>query len=149
MKERLKALCRDEGVPYGLVVERFETGGGGRGGRFGRGQFGGGRRGAGGDPAERSDLPDCLTFRRIYLDGHEEVVRGGRIVGVTARTLRNVVAAGTDRNVMTRRLTGSGPAAVTLVVPSVLVSGLDVRPAEGNGEKPPLISQPTSLASRG
>src|SRR5205823_4853084 len=105
LKERLRTVCRDEGVPYGLIVERFETSGGRGGGRFGRGRFG--PRGGGGDPgADRSDLPDCLGFRKIYPDGKEELVRGGRVAGVTARTLRNIVAAGTDRNTITRRLTG-------------------------------------------
>jgi TldD protein len=145
-KERLKTLCKDEGLPYGLVVERFEAGGGGRGGgRFGRGGFGRGR--GGGDPADRSDLPDALAFVKVSADGHEETVRGGRLAGVTARALRSVVAAGSDRNVLTRRLAGFGPAAVTIVAPSVLVTGLDVRPAEGGGEKPPLLPRPRGGAT--
>jgi len=150
LKERLKALCRDENLPYGLLVERLDNSGGGRGGGGFRRGFGGRRgRGFGGPPADsadRSDLPDALCFRKIYLDGHEEVVRGGRIAGVTARTLRTVAAAGTDRNAETRRLSGFGLAAVTIVAPSVLVPALDVRPAEGGAEKAPLIPRPSLAA---
>jgi hypothetical protein len=58
------------------------------------------------------------------------------------RALRSVAAAGTDRNVLTRRLAGFGPSAVTLVAPSVIVSGLEVRAAEEGGEKPPLLPRP-------
>lgn len=144
LKERLKAACREEGLPYGLIVERFEPGGPRGGARvgFGRGPFGRGR-GMGESAPDRTDLPDPIGFRKVYADGHEEVVRGGRIAGVTARALRNISAAGADRNVLTRRLAGPGPAAVTLVAPSILVTGLDVRPAEGSSEKPPLISRPS------
>jgi TldD protein len=141
LKERLKALCREEGLPYGLLVERFEAvGAGPRGGGFGRGRFGRGPGGA--DPGERSDLPDSIGLRKVHVDGKEEVLRGGRFRGVTVRTLRSVVAAGTDRNAMTRRLAGAGPDAVTLVVPSVLVAGLDVLPTEGGAEKPRFIPRP-------
>jgi TldD protein len=144
LKERLKALCRDENLPYGLLVERFEAFGRGGGPGFGRG-FGRRGRGFGGaaqDPGDRSDLPDALGFRKIYADGHEEVVRGGRIVGVTARTLRSIAAAGTDRNATTRRLAGFGLSAVTIVAPSLLVPALDVRAPEGGGEQAPLIPRP-------
>jgi predicted Zn-dependent protease len=144
LKERLKALCRDEGLAYGLLVERFEAGGAGpRGGGFGRGRFGRG----GGDVGERSDLPEPLGFRKVYVDGKEEVLRGGRFRGVTVRTLRSVAAAGADRNVATRRLSGGGPDAVTLVAPSVLVTGLDVLPNEGGAQKPPLLPRPTVVAA--
>jgi predicted Zn-dependent protease len=149
MIERLKALCREENLPYGLVVERFETGGGGGarfGGRFGGGRGRGGPRGGGGQQMEPSELPDTLAFRKVYVDGREEVVRGGRLVGVVSRTLRNIAAAGSDRNVVTRRLGGSGTSAVTIVAPSVLVNGLDVRPAEVSPEKPPLIPRPSATA---
>src|SRR5262249_28818056 len=117
LKERLKALCREENMPYGLLVERFEAagGGGGPGCRRGFGRRGRGFGGPAQDPADRSDLPDALGFRKIYADGREEVVRGGRIAGVTARTLRSIAAGGTDRNATTRRLTGFGLAAVTIV----------------------------------
>jgi TldD protein len=143
LKPRLQAACKEEGLPYGLIVERFEAGGPGGGPRFGRGRFGRGPGGFGQGQTEPSDLPDPLGFRKVYPDGHEEMVRGGRIVSVTARTLRNIAAAGTDRNVLTRRLSGLGPAAMTVVAPSVLVTGLDVRPEEGGSEKPPLLGPPS------
>jgi TldD protein len=141
LKERLKALCKEDGLEYGLMLERFDTspGGGRRGGFGGRG-FGG--RGA--PPQDRSDLPPALGFRKIYADGHEELLRGGRIVGVTARTLRNIAAAGTDRNAATRRLSPLGASAVTVVAPSIVVTGLDVRPDDSGAEKPPLIPRPTA-----
>jgi predicted Zn-dependent protease len=145
MVERLKALCKEENLPYGLVVDRFEADGRGGGPRFG-GRFGGGRgrggpRGQAAQPTESSELPDTLMFRKVYTDGREEIVRGGRLVGAVTRTLRNIAAAGSDRNVVTRRLAGSA-SAVTIVAPSVLVTGLDVRPDEPTPEKPPLIPPP-------
>jgi hypothetical protein len=145
LKERLRALCREEGVPYGLVIERFDLSGGGL--RRAPGGPGGRGRGFGGPPAaERSELPDALAFRKLYVDGREEIVRGGRVMGVTARTLRSIAAAGTDRNAATRRLAG-GPAAVTIVAPSIIVTGLDVRPTPSVGERAPLIPRPTLAAN--
>ena len=76
------------------------------------------------------------------MDGQEELVRGGQFTAVTPRALRSVAAAGTDHNVLTRRLAGFGPSAITLVAPSVIVSGLEVRGAEEGGEKPPLLPRP-------
>lgn len=143
LKERLKALCRQEGLEYGLIVERFEAGGGGGAPRFTGGFGRGGFRGRGGSPPpEPSELPDALAFRKLYLDGREEVVRGGRLVGATTRTLRTIAAASSEVHVVTRRLGGIGTAAVTLCVPSVLVEALDVRPAETTPEKPPLLPRP-------
>ena len=145
LKERLIALCKEERLPYGLIVERL-SGAVGGGGRFGRGRGGpGGRRGRGfaGAPEDRSDLPDAISFRKVYADGREEIVRGGRFAAVTSRALRAVAAAGTDRNAVTRRLAGAGPAAVTVVAPSVLMRDVEVRADERDGtERPPLIPQP-------
>jgi hypothetical protein len=140
LKQKLEALCKDEGLPYGLIVERFGAAPGGGGPRRG---FGGRGRGFGGSPADASDLPDPIAFRKLYLDGHEEVVRGGRIAGVTAHALRSIVAAGADRNMTTRRLGGLGAACVTVVAPSAIVTQLDVRPVEEGGEKAPLIARPS------
>jgi predicted Zn-dependent protease len=145
LKERLVALCKDEKLPYGLIVERL-TGATAGPARFGRGGGGpGGRRGRGfgAAPEERSDLPDAIGFRKIYPDGREEVIRGGRFAGVTARALRGIAATGADRNVLTRRLAGTGPAAVTIVAPSVLLRDVEVRATNQEGvERPPLLPQP-------
>jgi predicted Zn-dependent protease len=143
LKERLQSLCKEEGLEYGLLLEQFDNSPGGGGGR--RGGVGGRGFGGGGAPQqERSDLPPALGFRKIYADGREEVLRGGRIVGVTARTLRNIAATGADRNAATRRLSPLGASAVTVVAPSIVVTGLDVRPADSSAEKPPLIPRPTA-----
>jgi predicted Zn-dependent protease len=147
LKARLRELCREEGLTFGLLVERFDLSGGG--GTFRRAGGGRGRGfGGGGAPADRSDLPEVLMFRKVYVDGREELVRGGRLPGVTARTLRDVTAAGTDRSATTFRLSGLGPSAVTIVGPSLIVTRLDVRPAEAAADKPPLIPRP-SLTARG
>src|SRR5207249_3607432 len=144
LKERLKAVCREEGAPFGLIVERLDTSPAAGGGGFGRGfgRRGGGFGGFGPPAADRSDLPNAIAFRKLFPDGHEEVVRGGRFVGVTSRALRNVAAAGADRNAASRRLGGMGTSAVTVVAPSVIVTQLDVRPEEGTAEKPPLLARP-------
>jgi hypothetical protein len=142
LKERLLALCREERLPYGLIAERLGTAAGGGGPRFARGQ---GRRGRGfaAPPEERSDLPDAIAFRKVYADGREEVIRGGRFAGLTARALRGIAAAGSDRNTLTRRLGGPGPAAVTVVAPSILLRDVEVRVmVGGSGEGPPLLTRP-------
>jgi len=81
---------------------------------------------------------------RIYVSGHSS---GGHLAGVTAHTLRSIVAAGADRNVTTRRLSGMGAACVSVVAPSVIVTQLDLRPTEGGGEKAPLIPRPKLSAN--
>src|SRR5262249_41410575 len=68
LKEKLKTLAKEEGLQYGLLVERLEAGArpggfGGFGG-FRRGPGGPGGRGrgfgGGGAPGDASDLPDPI-----------------------------------------------------------------------------------------
>lgn len=151
--------CREERLPYCLVVREMDNpavsllrqdefsellasyaGGAGTGDR----------------------LP--LVVYRVFPDtGREEIVRGGRIIGLTARTLRNLAGIGNDPfvyNYMQSQVpTFSGtalgafssaqsglPAAV--VAPSLLFDELEVRGARGEPKRLPLVPAPPLTAAK-
>lgn len=87
---------------------------------------------------------------RRYADGHEEPVRGLALTGLDVRDLRDIVAAGTAHT-QTRLVfpPGSGRwdarrLPVTLTVPSVVLSEVELRPASDNPEQPPPVGPPVA-----
>jgi TldD protein len=99
-----------------------------------------------------------LLIYRVYVsDGHEELVRGGHIEGLTLRTLRNMVAAGSDSSVFTFMQNPAGGFAGTalgsfgsiqggipsaIVTPSLLLDEVDVRGFHGEPRRLPLVPAP-------
>ena len=99
-------------------------------------------------------LPPPMEVVRRYADGQEEPVRGLGFVGVDRRALRDIVAAAglhTDTLLVAPPDRGSrGPTfglAVTLTVPTVMLSEVELSPAGGNAEKPPPNGSPLAGAA--
>lgn len=106
-----------------------------------------------------------LVVYKVYVaDGHEELVRGARISGFTARSLRNIEGIGNDDfvyNYMQNQTAGvsgtalaafsnaqSGmPAAV--VAPSLLFEEVEVRGARGEPKRPPVVPEPPVMTAKG
>ena len=72
---------------------------------------------------------------RLYPDGHEELVRGVRLRGVNARSLKDILAAGNDTNTLNYLENdvpfallgaGGGTAEVAVVAPSLLIDDLEL-----------------------
>jgi TldD protein len=103
-----------------------------------------------------------LVVYRIYPeDGREELIRGARITGLNARTLRNLGGIGNDNfvyNYMQTQVAGLNGTALgafgsaqsglpaTMVAPSILFDELEVRGAREEPKRLPLIPEPQMTA---
>jgi len=104
-----------------------------------------------------TDRLPLVVYKLYASDGHEELVRGARISGFNARSLRNIAAIGNDDfiyNYMQNQTTGvSGtalgafgsaqnglPAAV--VAPSLLFDEVEFRGARGEPKRLPILPEP-------
>jgi predicted Zn-dependent protease len=114
-----------------------------------------------GGGAGSGDRLPLLVYRVYPADGHEEIVRGARITGLTTRVLRNVTAVAGDPFVynymqtQTAALAGTALGAfgsaqnglpASVVAPSMLFEELDVRGARGEPKRPPLLPAPPMTA---
>ncbi len=110
----------------------------------------------GGGIASGSRLP--LSLYRVYVaDGRAEPVRGGAIEGLTLRSIRNILAIGSDPVVFTYMQNasdglagsalgafGSAQAGIpsTVVAPSFLLEEVEVRGFHGEPRRLPLVPAP-------
>jgi TldD protein len=116
-----------------------------------------------GGGAGTGDRLPLLIYKVYPADGHEEIIRGARLIGVNTRAFRNLAGIGNDNfvyNYMQSQNAGfagtalgafgsaqSGlPAAV--VAPSLLFEELEVRGARGEPKRLPLLPAPPLTAAR-
>ena len=94
--------------------------------------------------------PPVLVYR-VYPDGREELVRGMRFRGLTARALRDIVAASDEQYVLDYvnngapfavQGLGSYLAPTTVVAPALLFEDLEIDRAQDNLSKPPIVPPP-------
>ncbi|HUO35974.1 MAG TPA: metallopeptidase TldD-related protein [Candidatus Acidoferrum sp.] len=98
-----------------------------------------------------------LVYRVYVSDGHEELVRGGHIEGLTLRNLHNMLAEGSDSSVYTFMQNPAGGFAgtslgafgsiqggipSTIVTPSLLLDEVEVRGFHGEPRRLPIVSAP-------
>ncbi len=98
-----------------------------------------------------------LVYRVYVADGHEELVRGGIIDGLTLRSLRNISAAGDDASVFTYMQNSAGGFAgsalgafgsaqggipSTVITPSLLLDEVEIRGFHGEPRRVPLVAAP-------
>ncbi len=111
------------------------------------------------DPGQLSLTNPCLVSR-IYADGREELVRGVEFGTISANALRNVLATSDDEFIHEYQLSaassglsgmgilsivasaGGGSNYATVITPSLLIGGIDLRKATGNYPKLPIVSSP-------
>jgi predicted Zn-dependent protease len=114
-----------------------------------------------GGGAGTGDRLPLLMYRVYPDDGREEIVRGGRIIGLNARALRNIAAIGNDPyvfNYMQSQVAGFAGTAfaafgssqnglpASMVAPSLLFEEVEVRGARGEPKRLPLLSAPEMAA---
>lgn len=122
MRRKLIDLCTQRTLPYGIVIRKLDfpaPGGAGAGG-----------------------LAPPLFIYRVYTDGHEEMIRGVRLRGVDARSLKDILLAGDDST--TLNYIEGGSADVSVVAPSVLIDDLELE--KDNETLPKLPIAPSPLA---
>jgi len=116
-----------------------------------------------GGGAGTGDRLPLLVYKVYPEDGREEVIRGARIIGVNARSLRNLAGIGNDDfvyNYMQSTITGfagtalgafgsaQGGLPASVVAPSLLFEELEVRGARGEPKRLPLLPAPPLTAAR-
>ncbi len=115
-----------------------------------------------GGSAATDRLP-LVVYRYFPADGHEELVRGARITGFNARSLRNIEAIGDDNYVYNFLESENAPIAGTalgafgsaqqnglpasVVAPSLLFEEVEFRGARGEPKRLPLIPEPPMSAT--
>ena len=142
LKKKLIELCRTRNKPYGIIVRKMDfpsSAGLDEARRLLSGQQGG----------RPVSLP--ILVYRIYMDGHEELVRGMRFRGFGVRSLKDILAAGDDATVFEYMdntapfalIGGTGfTAEATVVAPSILIDDLELHPTEEEMPKLPVVPAP-------
>jgi predicted Zn-dependent protease len=145
LKKKLIELTGARNKPYGILVRKMDfpsTGSLAELRAIAAGQQGG----------RPVSLP--LLVYKVYPNGREELVRGLRFRGFTARSLKDILAAGDDANVFewmenTAPFALVGGTAATIeacvVAPSILIDDLELHPIEREQPKLPLVSPPEML----
>jgi hypothetical protein len=105
---------------------------------------------AGSGQADRAVSPPTLVYR-VYADGREELVRGLRFRGLTARSLRDMLAASTEttqfdfmNNGAPLALLGGGGilAPASVVSPGLLFEELEFERPQEQFQRPPIVPPP-------
>ena len=119
LKQELIKMCRDENLPYGILIKALDA--------DGRSPIG---------------MP-VLTYKVFVADGHEELIRGAFAQGIPIRSLRQIEAVGNDAFVV-NRLAGSNdlPTPTSIVAPSVLLEEMELKRPNGTQQKPSLLTHP-------
>jgi hypothetical protein len=152
MKKKFIDACKDEKLDYCLIVRQMDNP---TISIMHQEDFTDLLASFGGNAA--TDRLPLVVYRFYPADGHEELVRGARITGFNARSLRNIAAIGNDEyvyNFMENQTVGVAgtalgafgsaqnglPAAV--VAPSLLFEEVEFRGARGEPKRLPIIPEP-------
>jgi hypothetical protein len=144
LRRRAFAAAKDAGVRYVLYVDRFANG------RSGRDDLDSSAGAA-------DSVPRPAVMRRVYLDGHEELVRGGKLGELPLKALKDMLAIGNKSVVYTYLgsplATGNARIAALLgdsglgymasvASPALMFKDIDVKRPTGTHRKPPIAPRP-------
>jgi TldD protein len=143
LKKKLIDMCQQRQKPYGIIVRKMDF--------PSSASVDEARRILGGGQAGNYRVSLPLVVYRVYLDGHEELVRGLKFRGLNVRSFKDVLAAGDDNNVFDYMengapfaLMGLGSefAEVSVVAPSILIDDLELLKIEEELPKLPVVASP-------
>ncbi len=146
LRRKLMDLCKQRGKPYGMIVRKMDFPSSASFAEARRllsamAQPGGGAR----------PVSEPILAYRLYTDGREELVRGLRFRGLTARSLKDIVAASDESQVFDFQdntapfaLMGGANfvAETSIVAPSILIDDLEMEKAQEQLPKPPIVPPP-------
>lgn len=152
LKARLIDLIKQSNKPYGMLVRKLDYPSSASRGElqqlFARaGQSGG---------AVRPVSAPVLVYR-VYPDGREELVRGLRFRNLSARSLRDILAASEEsyafdfiNNAAPFAMIGAGGflSPTTVVSPALLFEDLEMESAQDDVARPPVVPPPPIEAAR-
>jgi predicted Zn-dependent protease len=136
--QELRAMCTDFDLDYGLVVEKVSAPGTAN---LGRSYFMFGQMGS--SPKLLSD--PVRVYKVDVSTGKKELVRGWEFSSVTLRSMRDIVAAGSEAYVHNFRssMTPWGAGVPTSIVsPSILVEEMELKKVSGETPRPPILANP-------
>jgi predicted Zn-dependent protease len=127
LRQKLIALVKQQGMPYGLLIDDIAGG-------FtftGRGQ-----------PQAFQVTP--LVVYRVFPDGRpDELVRGVDIVGTPLVSLTKIVATGDKPDIFNGYCGAeSGSVPVSAVAPAILISEMEFAKKETSTDRPPILPPP-------
>ena len=151
MKAKLLEKVKAAGLKYGILIRRLDFPSSANGEEL---QSMGRQLQKGG---YSRTLNSPLLAYRVYLDGHEELVRGLRFKDFSAKDLRDIDLASDQPYVFNYVNNGSSfnhadaaPSATTtsVIAPSLLLDSVDLARAENEPGKLPLVPAPALLAQQ-
>ena len=113
LKDQLIKAAREEGLDYALRVESIRSGSPGALGR-------------------------PIHAFKVFLDGHEERVRGMKFLPVQARELKHLLAAGVKR----KAFNSSNGVGRSIITPALLFEELELTKIEREFDKKPILPSP-------
>ena len=150
LKKKLIEMCGQRNKPYGMIVRKMDFPSSAAFEEVRRMVADSARSGAAGHPVSAP----VLAYR-IYPDGREELVRGLRFRDLSARSLKDILAAGDDTNVF-EFLNSRAPFATIggasyvaescVIAPSVLIDDVTMHPLEEELPKLPIVPAPEMRA---
>ncbi|HVB34321.1 MAG TPA: metallopeptidase TldD-related protein [Patescibacteria group bacterium] len=151
LQQKFIDVCKSDGLPWCLIVKRMDNP---ALAAIHRGDFDAILSGLISGVSNGDRLP--LIVERVWVnDGHEELVRGARIIGLSVRDLRNLSGVGNDPAVFNfmqnpqfsatalaafGSAQGGLPSAI--VTPSLLVGDVQVNGPHGGEQRLPLVPPP-------
>ncbi len=143
LKKKLIEMIQSRSKPYGIIVRRMDF--------PSTGSVDDARRLLAGSQGSAHPVSMPILIYKVFPDGHEELVRGMRFRGFSARSLKDILATGDDSNVF-EFMDSQAPFAlvgassftteVCVVAPSILVDDLELHPFEDQLPKLPVVPAP-------
>jgi TldD protein len=148
LKKKIIDLCQQRGLPYGIIIRKMDF--------PSTAPLDEARRMLAAAGAGRTAVSMPLHIYRLYTDGREELIRGVRLRGLNARSLKDILAAGGDSTTFNYLENGapfallglgSSNAAVSVAAPSVLIDDLELTRIDDELPKLPLVASPALQAA--
>ena len=145
LKKRLLELCQQRGKPYGILIRKMDF--------PSSASLDEARRLLTGQTGSLHPVSAPLLVYRVYPDGREELVRGLRLRGFNAKSLRDILFAGNDQNVFpylengapfALSSIGGSTAESCVIAPSILIDDVDLFKVEDDLPKLPVVPAPAS-----
>jgi hypothetical protein len=147
MKQKLIDLCKQNNKAYGILIRKLDYPS-----TASIDELEKVAQAAGGS---HPVVPPLLAYK-IYPDGREELVRGLLFQGMSARSLKDIVAA-SDENYVFDLIDSNAPFALvgagsftttaSVISPAVLFEELELEPMKEETPKPPIVPAPTLTAA--
>jgi TldD protein len=148
LKKRLVQMVQERNLPYGMLVRKLDYPYSGSAGDLQA------LRQASQQAGAKAVSPPLLVYR-VYADGHEELVRGLRFRGLSARTLRDILAA-SQETALFSYINNGAPLAMmnqggylsptSVVSPGLLFDEVEFEMPQEQLSKPALVPPPNAPA---